>query len=113
MSYQTQAALEADYWFQQRTRATAIQQADTFKDDQRPNYVAVAEAVLRDEAGPTQAFTRLGAAGPGIADKVDNGDGTIDSANVTDADLLSLTQANWQVVAALYFNDDGTPKGAT
>jgi hypothetical protein len=109
VSYQSQAQLEADYWFQQRSRATAIQQAESFKDDQRPNYVALAEAVLRDAPGPVQAFTRLGAAGPGIAEKVDSGDGSIDSSLVTDADLLSLTQANWQVVAPLYFNDDGTP----
>jgi hypothetical protein len=109
MSYQTQAALEADYSFQQRSRACAIQQAETYKDDQRPDFVALAESVLRDDAGPTSAFARLNAAGPGIADKVDNGDGTIDSDKVTDADLLSLTQANWQIIAPLYFSADGSP----
>jgi hypothetical protein len=64
---------------------------------------------MRDEAGPGAALLRLDAAGPGIADKVDNGDGTIDQSKVTDADLLSLTQANWPVVAGLYFQEDGTP----
>jgi len=33
---------------------------------------------------------------------VDNGDGTIDQAKCTDADLLSLTQAHWPTVAELY-----------
>jgi hypothetical protein len=109
MSYQSQAQLEADYWFQQRSRSATIQQADIFKDDARPHYVALADAVMRDEAGLTAAFIRLNAAGPGIADKVDTGDGTVDSSLVLDADLLALTQANWPVVAELYFTDDGTP----
>ena len=33
MSYETQALLEADYDFQLRARAAAIQQADYLKDD--------------------------------------------------------------------------------
>jgi hypothetical protein len=110
MSYQTQAQLEADYWFQQRNRAAGIQQAETYKDDARPNFVAMAGAVLRDEAGPGPTLNRMAAGGPGIADKVDKGDGTIDQALVTDADILSLTQANWPTVASLFFNDDGTPR---
>jgi len=40
---------------------------------------------------------------------VDNGDGTIDQSLVLDADLLSLTQANFPTVAALYFDSEGTP----
>jgi len=87
-----------------------MQQADTYINDQRPNFVAVAEAVLRDESTVTLTFTRLNAAAPGAAEKVDNGDGTISQENVSDGDLLAATQANWQVVAGLYFNEDGTPK---
>jgi hypothetical protein len=109
MSYQAQAALEADFYFQQRSRAAAIQQAGIYKDDQRPAWVAVSNALLKEQPGLALAFTRLDAAGPGIGDKVDNGDGTIDQAKVTDDDLLSLTQANYPVVADLYFNEDGTP----
>jgi len=110
MSYQAQAQLEADYWFQQRSRACCVQQAETFKDDARADIVAVAEAVLTGSAEVYDAFIRLNAGGPGIADKADNADGTIDSDKVTDADLLSLTQAGWPVVAGLYFAADGTPK---
>lgn len=109
MSYQSQATLEADYWFQQRTRAVTIEQAEVYKNDARPSFVATADAVLREEGGIGLSFVRLGAAAPGIADKADNGDGTVDQAKVTDDDLLSLTQANWQVVAALYFDEEGNP----
>lgn len=80
-----------------------------FKDDARPAWVAVADACLQGDGVIYLAFIRIEAAGPGIADKADNGDGTIDQTKVTDADLLSLTQANWQVVAGLYFNEDGSP----
>jgi hypothetical protein len=110
MSYQAQSSLETDADFQARNRAAVTQQAATFKDDQRPAFVAVAEAALRGDAVVVLCFVRLAAAGPGIADKVDNGDGTIDQAAVTDADILSLTQANWPAVAGLYFNEDGSPK---
>jgi hypothetical protein len=109
MSYESQAALEADYQFQQRARAAAIQQADYFKDDQRADLVALSDGLLRDDAGLSAAFVRLDAAGPGIADKVDAGDGAIDQSLVTDADLLALTQASYPTVAALYFAADGTP----
>jgi hypothetical protein len=109
LTYQAQSQLEADYLFQQRSRAAAIQQAGVFKDDQRPDFVALSEGILRDQGGLSGAFVRLNAAGPGIADKVDNGDGTIDQAKVTDADLLSLTQANYPLVASLYFSSDGSP----
>jgi hypothetical protein len=112
VSYQAQAQLVDDVWFQARSRSAAIQQAEYFKDDQRADFVALSEALLRGDGETSLAFTRLGAAGPGIADKVDNGDGTISQENVTDADLLSLTQANYPVVAGLYFAADGTPLGA-
>src|SRR5262245_59703614 len=110
MSYEAQARLTDDVWFQARSRSAAVQQGEIFKDDQRADYVALAEDVLAGEGPQTLAFTRLAAAGPGIADKVDNGDGTIDQTKVTDADLLSLTQANWPVIAGLFYNTDGTPK---
>jgi hypothetical protein len=112
MSYQSQAALEADYQFQQRNRACAIQQAGHFKDDQRADIVALAESVARGDGATIAALTRMAAAGPGIADQADTGDG-IDSSLVLDADILALTQANWPTVAALYFDVDGTPLDGT
>jgi hypothetical protein len=113
MSYLSIAQLTNDPTFSSRSLACATQQAETYKDDQRPDFVAVAESVLRGESMCANALNRLSAAGPGIGDKADNGDGTIDQSNVTDADLLSLTQANWQVAASLFFASDGTPIGGT
>lgn len=110
MSYQAQSQLTDDPTFQGRSRAVAVQQAETFINDGRASFVALSQSLLRGEGDTTTAFIRIGAGGPGIADKADNGDGTMDQAKVTDADLLSLTQANYPTVAALFFNDDGTPK---
>lgn len=106
MSYRAQGFLEADAVFQIRARACAIQQAAQFQHDARPDWVAVALDVLRDRPGVVAAFTRAAAAGPGIAERVDLGDG-IDQSRVGDDDLLALMQANWPVVARLYFDSDG------
>jgi hypothetical protein len=110
MSYQAQAQLTQDGEFQGRVYAVGVQQADVFRNDARPAYVALATAMMGGDVEIGLTFVRMEAAGPGIADKVDNGDGTITQANVTDADLLSLTQAVWPTVANLYFNEDGSPK---
>jgi hypothetical protein len=112
MGYEAQRQLTVDGPFTGRNDACVTQQATVYKDDARPDFVALAHMVMREAGGPVSTFTRLAAAGPGIADKADNGDGTIDSAKVSDADILSLTQANWQVVAGLYFASDGTPIGS-
>jgi hypothetical protein len=109
MSYQAQSDLTADPDFNGRSIAAATEQAATFVNDARPSWVALAQAVMRGESDKLAAFVRSNAAGPGIADKADNGDGTIDQAKISDADLLSLTQAAWPIVAGLYFTEDGTP----
>jgi len=110
MSYQSQAQLEVDQSFRGRVRSATIQQADRYKDDGRPDIAACANAVLRDEGGEQAAFLRLAVAGPGIADEVDQGDGTIDQSLVSDAELLALTQANFPTVAALYYDPTGAPR---
>lgn len=109
MSYQAIDQLTNDVIFAGRSRAAVVQQSETFKDDQRPDFVALAAEGLRGNGAVYNAFTRMAAAGPGIGDKVDTGNGTIEQAQVTDADLLALTQANYPTVAALYFAEDGTP----
>ena len=108
MTYQAAYQLTADAAFGGRTRACATQQAEIFKDDQRPDYVALAESVMRSEGDPLWAFVNLTASAPGIAGLA--GDPT-DQALVTDADLLAAVQALWPVVAGLYFDVDGTPLG--
>jgi hypothetical protein len=109
MSYLAQSQLEQDPTFQLRVRAVNTQQSEVFINDTRPDIAACARSVLRDEQGPSSGLLKFAAGGPGIADKVDNGDGTIDQSLVLDADLLSLTQANFPTVAALYFDSEGTP----
>jgi hypothetical protein len=109
MSYRDIDALTNDVLFAGRVRACAMQEAEKFKDDARPRFVALAADVARGGGPTTLAFVRIVAAAPGIADKAATGDG-IDQTRVTDADLLSLVQAQWEVVAGLYFDEDGKPK---
>jgi hypothetical protein len=109
MSYQAQYQLTSDSDFNGRSIAAATEQAATFVNDARPSWVALAQAVLRGETDKLAAFVRYNASAPGIADKADNGDGTVDSSKVSDADLLSLTQAGWPTIAGLYYAEDGTP----
>jgi hypothetical protein len=109
MSYENQSSLNADTTFQGRVFAVNTQQADTYKDDGRADMAALAQSILRGDIDQSICLVRMAAAGPGIADKVDTGDG-IDQSLVTDEDLLALTQANWPTVAGLYYNADGSPK---
>jgi len=109
VSYLAASQLNADPAFNGRTQSAATEQAEVFFNDARPPFVATAKAVLMADPAVMSTFTRMAASGPGIADKADLGDGTIDQALVLDDDLLALTQANWQVVAGLYFDADGKP----
>jgi hypothetical protein len=109
VSYQAQTQLEQDPTFQLRVRAVNTEQSQVFMDDGRPDIAATARDVLRDLPGPSGSLLRLAAAGPGIAGRVDNGDGTIDQSRVTDSDLLALTQSNFPHVANLYYTTDGEP----
>lgn len=110
MTYLVQSQLETDPDFQRRNYSCLTQQANYFIGSAGLDHKALAESVLRGEMQPQQTLLRMNAAGPGIADKVDNGDGTIDQSKCTDDDLLSMTQAAWPQVAQLYYNEDGTRK---
>jgi hypothetical protein len=111
MSYQSQWALTYDDAFVSRSRASITQRSDIFKDDQRPNYVALAESLLR-AANPqeTSTFVSLLANAPGFAEKVDQGDGTVDSSQIEDAEIQAAVDAQFPVVADLFYADDGTPR---
>lgn len=102
LSYQTIDQLTKDYSFIGRVTAATTEQAGVYMNDGRANWVSLAEDVLKGEEGPINAFVRIAASGPGIGDKVDSGDGTINQGLVTDGDILSLVQANWQVVVELF-----------
>lgn len=112
MAYQGIFDLTADPVFNGRCQSASLEQAQIFKDDARGDFVALANAIMRGESEKLAVLTRMDAAGPGIADKAATPDG-IDQSLVTDADLLSLTQANWPTVAALYYDAEGNPTGGT
>ena len=98
MSFQEIDQLTSDPVFGGRVRACAVQQAETYKNDARPDFVALADDQLK--GGTTYlAFVRIIAAFPGLAE----------ADEIADADILSQMQANWQVVAGLYYAADGTP----
>jgi len=104
MSYQSIAQLTGNAVFAGRVDAAATEQAETFKDDQRPDFVSLSQDLLRGEPAPLFAFVRTVAAAPGIGDMADNGDGTISQEQVTDGDILSAVQANYPTVVALFYS---------
>jgi hypothetical protein len=107
MSFVVIFQLTSDSNFGGRTRACATQQAETFKDDTRPDIVALANGLLRGELPLEITFIRITAAAPGMAEKA-NSSGSFDQSRVLDADILAAVQANFPVVAALYYQPDGT-----
>lgn len=109
MTYAAQSLLAADPDFQARVRASAVEQSRTFLDDGRADIAALAADLLRNSPEPLVTFFGLLAAAPGLADAADNGDGTVDSSRITDADILAAVQADYPTVAALYFDDTGAP----
>ena len=109
MSYLSQSQLETDAAFGDRCRAAITNQALIFKDDERGDIAALAEAMLRGEAPGTGTFVRTLAASPGFAATADNGDGTVNSSLISDDDILAAVQAEWPTVAALFYANDGGP----
>lgn len=109
MSYRTEDQLTYDVVFGGRVRSCASVESNTFKDDPHNDVQALALDVLRGNAEVLLTFNRFVAAAPGLADQVDNGDGTIDQANVADGDILAAVQAVYPTVAELYYDNTGAP----
>jgi hypothetical protein len=104
VSYQSQWLLTYDDAFVSRSRAAITQRSMIYKDDQRPEFVALAESLLKQANGAEYlTFQSMLANAPGFAEKVDNGDGTIDSSKIEDAEIQSAVDADWPTVAALYY----------
>ena len=106
MSYQSIAQLTDNPIFGARIRAAAVEQAEVFKDDARPDFVALAADCLRGDGQVYMTFTRMTAAGPGIADAAGE---PPNQAAISDGDILASVQGNWQVVAGLYYDAEGIP----
>jgi hypothetical protein len=114
MSYSTINALVQEPNFQGRVRACTIEQAQVFKDDARPDFIALSNDLLRGEPAALMCFIRLTAGAPGLGDAAESGPGDgIDQSNISDEDILSSVQATYPTVAALYYTSDGQPIGET
>ena len=111
MTYQVIDQLANDPGFNTRIGSCCTEQAMVFKDDARPAYVSLADAILLGTV-PNRIFVRMGAVAPGVADKVTTAGG-IDSTLATDGDILSIVQGQWPVVAGLYYAEDGSPLPTT
>ena len=110
MSYLSQWRLAADDQFVSRSRAALTQQAEVFKDDERADIASLATSLLTAEnPQETNTFVGLLAAAPGFADKVDEGDGNVNSSLIADDEILAAVQGLWPTVAALFYANDGGP----
>lgn len=101
--------------FNPRVAMCCVEQSEVFINDARPQFVALAQALLKAD-GPIQyAFVRICAAGPGMAAKADTGESNdtgqpiIDQSQISDGDILAAVQADFPTVAALFFDDTGAP----
>jgi hypothetical protein len=109
VTYLTQAMLGENVDFGRRCRSALIEQSQRYLDDGRAQIIALAAALLRAEPGPTSTFLALIAAAPGMADTAGTDDG-LDAALIGDEAILAAVQADYPVVAHLYFDDDGNRK---
>lgn len=110
MTYHTYALLTEDIDFGRRSRSCITEQANGFlTSSTAPDIHALSQALLKNYPAQTQAMLQAIAAGPGFADAVDNGDGTIDETKVTDGEMLSQCQAMYPTVASLFYDSTGAP----
>ena len=68
MTYQVIDQLANDPGFNTRIGSCCTEQAMVFKDDARPAYVSLADAILLGTV-PNRIFVRIIASAPGVADK--------------------------------------------
>lgn len=109
MSYLTGQKLTEDVDFGRRSRFCLNNQAGVYIADQRPNFVSLARAIIMQDAPITQTYMLSICQGAQFDSIVDNGDGTIDSAKLTDADIQSRVDSIWEEISLFYFKTDGTP----
>ena len=109
MSYLSQWQLTYDDGFVSRSRAAITNQSVIFKDDGRADISALAESLLTGaDPQETNTFLSMLGAAPGFAESADNGDGTVDSSQITDEEILAAVQAEYPTVAALFHPTEET-----
>lgn len=103
MSYSDIDMLTQDPLFGGRIRACCVEQAEVYKNDARPEFVDLANDVLKGDGQGVASFIRITAAAPGIAEMATT-NGSLDQSQVTDGAILASVQANWEVVADLFYS---------
>ena len=94
MSYDGIANLRTDEAFTARVEVASFEQANIYKDDGRADISHLAEDVMRSSVPLTLRYAICNA--PGFGD-------TADPTTITDAQILSATQAVWPAVAAVLY----------
>jgi hypothetical protein len=107
MSYSAVSLLNQDPAYAGRVRSCVTEQAASLTGDANLAVAACANAGLRGDPVIMDTFVRTTSSAPGLGDKADKGDGTVDQTLIVDGDLLAAIQANFPRVAALFFNDEG------
>ena len=109
MSYLTYALLTEDVNFGRRSRACINQRANTHVNDSDQSIAKLAVDLLKMEPLQTSVMLNAICAGPNFDIIVDNGDGTIDSTKISDADIEAHTHDMFAVVANLFYPVPSTP----
>ena len=99
MTYQTQYDLSQDPQFAERLSAALTTEAKA------RGTVDLAALVLRNPAEGARVFMPVIASAPGFDALYASGG----QEAITDADMLSAIQANWQLVSDVYFPADVPP----
>jgi len=107
MSYATIAELAQDATFQGRVKSCAtIECQQNLGNPDHPDWSNLAYDTLRGADHVMDAFIRLVAQAPGLAD---NAGFPLDQTKITDAGITKAVNDNYPVVASLWYNPDGTP----
>lgn len=109
MSYLTYALLTEDVNFGRRSRACINETANSLNQDSDPAIAALANDLLKQEGLQTVVMLNGICAGPGFAEKVDVGDGTIDSSRITDDEIRDHTQSMFAEVARIFYPTSEPP----
>jgi hypothetical protein len=107
MSYSSVHLLNQEPTYAGRVRACVTEQAALLTGDADPAIAACANAGLRGDPVIMDTFVRTTSSAPGLGDKADVGDGTIDHTLIVDDDILTAIQTNFPKVAVLFFNAEG------
>lgn len=100
MTYQSMANLAQDNDFRERVFSCCLEQALIFKDDGRPEFKNLANAIIGTPAAAQGVFT-LVCVSPNFKE-------VTEPSGVPDIEILSAVQANWPVYGTVMFTPTPT-----